>query len=430
MTGPRQTPALCLALLVAAPGLAQERTGEVREVVSDVNQPDLARALDVVILAEGWKKAERDLFLETAREKLTRRIEREKVAEPLRQATAWNFHYVFVNSAGAAPWRPGYPARDTALRAHVDREGTLLVDDALAEGLAAELAPDVDLVVALVKLLPGHESITIKEQQRLRRLKKKWRPEEPAEDADVGGPDDVRPNADIPGDGARIRITPQDTEAFVHEVGHAAFALGDEYDEFPGEIPAAERPEIALTPNLTCTPDGARWRHVLSTPPIEGGGTYQRGVWRPEPHCRMKESRSRDFCTVCAAAIRGTPGARPPRAPRLTAPEPGARVEAPAVTATLHQLGLRARWRHEGPDPISFHLELRRESQTGREVWSLEVEGHLHAARLEKRLRTPGVYWLGVRADGPGGSSSMDWRELRVVLTSAGVVGVVDDDGD
>lgn len=430
MTGPRPAHALCLALLVAAPGLAQEHTGEVRELVSDVSEPDLGRALDVVILAEGYRKSERDLFLETAREKLARRIKREKAAQPLREATAWNFHYVFVNSSTAAPWRPGYPARDTALGSRVDREGTLIVDDAAAEGLAAELAPDVDLVVALVKLLPGHESITIKEQQRLRRLKKKWRPEEPAEDADVIGPGDVRPNADIPGQGARIRITPEDTEAFVHEVGHASFALGDEYDEFPGEIPAAEKPEIALTPNLSCAPDGARWKHLLSTAPIEGGGTYQRGVWRPEAHCRMKESRSRDFCTVCAAAIRATPGARAPRSPRLTAPEDGARVEAPAVSATLHQLGLRPRWRHEGPDPISFHLELRRESQTGREVWSHEVEGHLHAALLEKRLRTPGVYWLGLRADGPGGSSAMDWRQLRVVLTSTGVVGVVDDDGD
>lgn len=422
--------ALLSVLLLAGAAAAQEQTGQHRQLVSDVAEPDLNRAMDVVILAEGWRSAERDEFFQLAKKKLARRIRSEAAAEPLRETSGWNFHYLFVNSAaGAAPWRPGRPARDTAFKTYVDAEGTMLSDDAAADELAAELAPDVDLVVILVKLLPVDETLTAKKLDKLRHQPKHWQPASP--DADVASPDDVRPNADVPLYGGRVRITTLDTEAFIHEVGHAAYGLGDEYDELDEEIPADEKWDVALTPNLTCDSSGARWRHIISTPPFEGGAAYARGVWRPEKHCRMRESRSQDFCAVCMASIRGSWTALPPSRPVITAPTEAARVNAPRVTASLHRLDLPFAWR-DGPgggDPVSFHVVLRRVS-TGREVWSDDIEGHLRRAEASLRLKTGGAYLLGVRADGAGGQSEFAWRRVEVELggPAGGILGAVDQD--
>lgn len=421
------TRAVLALLLVAGSALARE------ELRSDIKQPDFNQALDVVIVGDGWEWKDREDFFSLAKEKLGQRIRSEVAAKPMRDGSAFNFHYLFVSSeVSGVPWRPGYPARKTAFRSRVDAEGTMLSDDAAADAIANRLAPDVDLVVILVKLLKRQESITTKELDRLRHMKKKWRPETPSPDADVSSPDDVRPNADIPGDGGRIRITTVDTEAFIHEVGHASYGLGDEYDELDGEIPEEEKFDIALTPNLTCDPSGARWRHILADPPVQGGGTWQRGVWRPQKHCRMLESRSRNFCAVCAAAIRGTFAAPLPANPTITAPSEGATIVAPRVSAQLHQLEIPVAWRDGtgGAAPYSFHVVLRRES-TGRRVWSNDVEGHLRRATISMRVKSGGSYLIGVRADGPGGRrSEYAWRRIEVELggPASGILGAIDGD--
>lgn len=422
--------ALCLASFLLAsltlPAAAQDAYQELR---SQIEQPDFNRAQDVVILSEGWKKSEREDFFSQAREKVARRIAEESCAKPLRDVSDWNFHFLFVESpAGGAPWRPGYPARDTAFKSRVEADGTLSCDDARADALAAELAPDVDLVVVLIRHLPTNETVTTKELKRLKKLKKKWRPEPATDDADVEGPGDVRANADTPGDGGRVRMTTEDSEVFVHELGHAAYGLGDEYPEYDGEIPPDERWEVAICPNITCDPTGARWKSIVPTPPIEGAGYYERGVYRPKKHCRMNESRSKNFCPVCAAAIAGFASPAAPGAPRLTSPAEGAQVTAPKVTATLHQLKLSPRWQQTGPDPVSYHMELRRGSSSGRELWSAELEGQLRAHELVKRLKTPGSYWLGLRADGGASSSAMVWRRFEVRLVQGNLVGAVDGD--
>ncbi|MBQ3732099.1 MAG: peptidase M64, partial [Muribaculaceae bacterium] len=37
---------------------------------------------------------------------------------------------------------------------------------------------------------------------------------------------------------------------------------------------------------------------------FEGGGYQSRGVYRPAQECRMKVNEVKDFCPVCARAIR------------------------------------------------------------------------------------------------------------------------------
>ncbi len=109
----------------------------------------------------------------------------------------------------------------------------------------------------------------------------------------------------------------------LHELGHGMFDLADEYDGVLGEY--RETRELNA-PNLTLETDREKlkWRHLVhdATPiptamhgelvpsgPLrrevglfEGGGRYQRGVFRPCLKCRMRGS-SDPFCDVCEEQI-------------------------------------------------------------------------------------------------------------------------------
>lgn len=122
----------------------------------------------------------------------------------------------------------------------------------------------------------------------------------------------------------------------IHELGHAAFGLGDEYDYLEGctsgesghDSYAGGEP---LEPNLTLEPTAlpGKWGLLIdpSTPtpttsnpdpttcdpqpsPVadgvigtfEGAGHYHAGLYRPAFTCRMREEED-DFCAVCANVI-------------------------------------------------------------------------------------------------------------------------------
>lgn len=129
-------------------------------------------------------------------------------------------------------------------------------------------------------------------------------------------------------------------EVFVHEFGHSYAGLGDEYayDDMDSEwYPADTEP---WEPNLTTLHDFAsKWADLLPegqpvpTPldprvpdyrkargdaaqlerinactqvvgVFEGAGYQSKGCYRPAQECRMKINEVRDFCPVCARAIR------------------------------------------------------------------------------------------------------------------------------
>lgn len=129
-------------------------------------------------------------------------------------------------------------------------------------------------------------------------------------------------------------------EVFVHEFGHSYGGLGDEYayDDMDTEwYPADTEP---WEPNLTTLHDFAsKWADLMpSGQPIptpldpavpdfrscrgdeakmsrlnactqvvgvfEGAGYQSKGCYRPAQECRMKINEVRDFCPVCARAIR------------------------------------------------------------------------------------------------------------------------------
>lgn len=118
-------------------------------------------------------------------------------------------------------------------------------------------------------------------------------------------------------------------EVAVHEMGHAIFGLGDEYQYDREDTYTGTEPDDANITSVT-NQDGLKWRDLLlagtavPTQPhgsacsdsdlpdrvfpedIVGtfeGAKYRRcGIYRPEYSCRMRESH-REFCAVCRRAI-------------------------------------------------------------------------------------------------------------------------------
>lgn len=91
----------------------------------------------------------------------------------------------------------------------------------------------------------------------------------------------------------------------VHELGHSAFDLADEYGHQHGPHPGPG----TLRANVTLEPDPARapWCDLVvpggAVGCFEGGDGYAGGVFRPQETCRMR-SLDAPFCAVCAREIR------------------------------------------------------------------------------------------------------------------------------
>lgn len=117
----------------------------------------------------------------------------------------------------------------------------------------------------------------------------------------------------------------------IHEMGHSAFGLADEYDYDSGDHYTGGEPGKA---NLSIEPDPARvkWRALCDAGPaiptwnkpdchisdagfptvypaqtgtFAGGGYYHCGIYRPSWDCKMRTVRAR-FCKVCTGEIERT----------------------------------------------------------------------------------------------------------------------------
>jgi hypothetical protein len=130
---------------------------------------------------------------------------------------------------------------------------------------------------------------------------------------------------------ATCSVNPSSADIAIHEIGHSAFGLADEYGG-SSPAPTVEPPN----PNVTRDPSRAtiKWRTLVNastpmpsqcasgctastcvpptTPPPAGAvGAYEGGfysncnTYRPLPNCRMR-NLSAPFCPVCAGVIRQT----------------------------------------------------------------------------------------------------------------------------
>src|SRR5581483_4364015 len=98
---------------------------------------------------------------------------------------------------------------------------------------------------------------------------------------------------------------------FLHELGHALWALGDEYAEVDESLSTASRSAIAERANLTTDRTGARWKWAGLGRVYEGAGRLRRGVFRPERDCIMRDLAAPGFCKVCRAIVSGAYDADP-----------------------------------------------------------------------------------------------------------------------
>lgn len=384
--------ALALPLL-AAPARAQDgtqgasgtapvttvvpaRDGSGVLVQSDVREPKLSAALDVVFLSDGYPADEASSFFADAKA-MAQHVDQDGSAAPMRALRKFNFHSVFVPSVDrGAPWRTPTPG-NTPFKTFALDQVMLRCDTAAADAAAAKYAPDVDLVVVIARFADGAPS----------------------------GEYSMRANSDIKGQGSRVRIPRDAPGAFVHELGHALYALGDEYGGREQAMSPADRAQAGIFPNLTYEPTGAKWASVYHGA-VEGGDEWNHGIWHPTPSCRMNQcwDPAQAFCPVCIATMGALPTAAP-GTPAI-ASNPG-RQASGEVLATI-QPG-------SGGQPWNYYVSVHSSSGSGPEVLWERVEPQLGPAGQISLGNLPaGDYMLWVEAESPAGRSSWATRTFTV----------------
>ncbi|MBN1985922.1 MAG: peptidase M64 [Prolixibacteraceae bacterium] len=111
-------------------------------------------------------------------------------------------------------------------------------------------------------------------------------------------------------------------EVFVHEFGHGFAGLGDEY--YTSSVAYEDFYNLEIEPwepNLTTLVDfDLKWKKLIAeTTPVptpretkyqnivgvyEGGGYLSKGIYSPYIDCRMKSNEAQEFCPVCKEAIK------------------------------------------------------------------------------------------------------------------------------
>jgi hypothetical protein len=137
---------------------------------------------------------------------------------------------------------------------------------------------------------------------------------------------------------AVLSLDPQAVNLALHELGHSAFRLADEYESLPGCGEEGDAdfqvhpPDEPAEPNVTVNTDRAtlKWRQLVApTTPLptsrnadcrhcdpqpspqppgtvglyEGADTYHCGAYRPEFDCKMRKLPD-PYCAVCRRRIR------------------------------------------------------------------------------------------------------------------------------
>lgn len=238
-------------------------------VDSTINQPDLADAIDIVYVSDGFPADALDEFRFLVDAHVVA-MARDPTTIVGRAPGRFN-HHVIALSAPATATR-------FASRFGTCRDGRGFESNEAAARLVARNAPDADAIVHVIRAEGG---------------------------ASAGTPSGRTPVVRL-GVGQHWRVLD-------HELGHALVHLGDEYGA-EGEsgclqsdpvvattAPFAEPVRIANSPNLSVRAGGARWPEVDGSVP--GGDDFACGIHHPTDTCRMNDASAPRFCPVCAAAI-------------------------------------------------------------------------------------------------------------------------------
>ncbi len=295
----------------AAPAAPMSACNRVRRTTKIVNSGPDAHRWNVVILAEGYRSDELDSFGTRARE-LADHLLRTPPFDQL--ADAINVHRIDVESCESGADHPG--GCDDGVEVDTYFDATFCGSEDWPERL---LVVDTSKVIAVLEHEVAHWDVGLVIVNTPVR---------------GGSGDDLIPVASA-GSGFDVAL---------HEIGHSAFGLADEYDYKFGPdddrdfgVPDRRRydgPE-PQEPNLTVSTirSESKWTHLIprgselpttekadcersdwgdgSPVPagtvglFEGAGYHRCGLYRPEFNCKMRMSRA-PFCAVCSEHIRTT----------------------------------------------------------------------------------------------------------------------------
>ncbi|MEO0811901.1 MAG: M64 family metallopeptidase, partial [Myxococcota bacterium] len=235
-------------------------------VTSFTEQADLERAIDVVILGDGFQDRYQDAGAWQAEaDDVIATFKGQSNAEVYAAVPAlYNFHVVDVLSETTNVGNSDFS--DTALGMGVSG---LIRANSSSVNLAALNAPDVDVIVAVANSTSG------------------------------------RANANFPvalATGGRMRLSRQ-TGPISHEMGHALFQLADEYVE-NGRCSVPAESAIVDERNVTTGPECRKFSQTPGAGCVAGGRYCSSGVFRSASGCLMRSGGNAAPCPVCAETIR------------------------------------------------------------------------------------------------------------------------------
>jgi hypothetical protein len=92
------------------------------------------------------------------------------------------------------------------------------------------------------------------------------------------------------------------THIAIHELGHALFSLGDEYEKGRGTYKGGEPPTYNASIDATNGKWGKWIRAGKVGKPLPGGHEYKDGIYHPTDKCKMGDTGCR-YCVVCKEAV-------------------------------------------------------------------------------------------------------------------------------
>ncbi len=232
---------------------------------SDLEQPNLERAVDIVLVGDGF--TDLDDWHAVAADHIAAVRERQQATGIYASlAGVYNFHVVDVVSETTEVADDDLD--DTALGARAAGREFITADQFRA-ALAALAAPDVDVVYLVVNTNGG------------------------------------RANATFPStlaSGGTVRM-PRDPRAASHELGHAVMRLADEYVE--DQVCQPDFPAWHIR-NVTNDAECYRWSDIEGAQCVEGNLYCRRGFYRAAPDCLMRASGNTAPCPVCRDTMERT----------------------------------------------------------------------------------------------------------------------------
>jgi hypothetical protein len=234
------------------------------KVTSTINEPDLDKAVDIVLVGDGYTDMAK--WRTTATNFINTFKGHNKPGIYQTAPELFNFHVVEVPSTSTAVSNDdtndtalGMRTNSGSIKAHGSRVST-----------AALNAPDSDIVVAVANSSKG------------------------------------RANAYFPSQamsGSSVRMAGGKPAPLSHEFGHAMFSLHDEYTE-SSKCTKRSESNLYRSSNVTVDSTCYKFKTTSGAGCVQGAVYCKSGIYRSASGCLMRASGNSSFCPVCKKAMR------------------------------------------------------------------------------------------------------------------------------